>query len=144
MTWSKVGDNATAVNSVLELAKGIGVNIGPENINDAYFLRKTGTSDKKRVAVKFSNKQSKDKLMSLKPKLKENKNLSAAFVNDFLTKETLDLLNYVTALKNVGYSFVFARSGRIFYMKSETSRAQVVRCEEDLDKLILSATNSQT
>ena len=82
--------------------------------------------------------------MFVKPKLKENKDSSAVFANGFLSKETLDLLNYARALKNVGYSFVFATGGRIFYKKSETSKAQVVRCEEDVDKLLMSVTTFQS
>ena len=72
----KVGGNATAVDSMLELANSVGVNMGPENINDAHFLHKKDTSDKKNSFVKFSNKQSKHNLMSVKPKLKENKDSS--------------------------------------------------------------------
>lgn len=143
----EVTEGATAVDSVIELSKSVGVNIDPQNIDEAYFIRSKKSSNrnnnvndgKKNIVVKFSSKAVKDKLMAAKPKLKENENTNNVYVNDFLSRETLNLLNYSRSLKEVGYQIVYARNGKVFYKKSAISRAQVINSEEDVDKLLLNA-----
>ena len=76
-----------------------------------FFARKALVIKRALLLNLLTNSQ---KITSIKPKLKDNKDSSAVFVNDILSKETLNFLNYARALKNVGYSFVFARGGRIF------------------------------
>lgn len=134
------------MDSVIELSKSIGVSMGPENIAEAFFLRNRKNSsknEKKSVIVKFSTKSCKDKLMSAKSKLKENENMSGVYVNDYLSRETLNLFNYAKALKEVGYQHVFARNGRVLYKRSDISRPQVIRSEEDVDKILLNATTNK-
>lgn len=147
----KVAEGATAVDSVIELSKSVGVDIVPQNIDIAYFLcskkvlnkNNRKEDEKKSVVVKFASKSSKDKLMAAKSKLKENESTSSVFVNDFLSRETLSLLSYARALKEVGYQFVFARNGRVFYKRSEISRPQVIKSEEEVDELLLNAAVSK-
>lgn len=144
-----VPEGVSAVDSVIELSKSVGVDLAPESINEAYFIRNNknvnnkSSNTKKMVVVKFSTKEAKGKLMMAKAKLKETESTSSVFINDFLSKETLNLLNYARSLKNAGYMYVYARGGRVFYKRSDISRPPVVRCEEDVDELLLQATTTK-
>lgn len=137
----KPEENLSAAEAVLNLSKGIGVDMKTENIEDAYFLNnRNKKSDKKNVIVKFIGKTSKDKLMAAKSKLKsEDDNSNQVFIRDLLSKETLNLLHYAKTLKTVGYKFVYPNHGRIFVKKSEISRPRVLRNEDDVDQLLLEA-----
>lgn len=137
-------EGTTAVESILNLSKSIDVDIKPENIEDAFFLssnKKVG--QKKTAIVKFCTKAAKDKLMSAKPKLKEIESMKSVYVNDFLSKETLELLNYSKAIKKVGYQHVFVKNGRVLYKRSDISKPQVIRSEEDVDTILLNATTTK-
>lgn len=140
----EVSNEATAVDTVLEFAKKAGVDVRKENIDEAYFLRNNdkASNKKKSVVVKFSSKSAKDTIMAVKPKLKDDPLMGSVYVNDFLSKETLNLFNYAKTLKNVGYRFVFVRNGRVLYKRSEISRPQVVKSEEDVNAILLEATTT--
>lgn len=144
-----VEEGMTAVDSVIKLTKDVGVDINPSNIDDAFFIRnktvsnQVGKGIKRSAIVKFSSKSAKDKLMSIKPKLKENETTRSVFVNDLLCKETLNLLNYARALKEVGYTYVYTRNGKVFYKRSQISRPQMISTEEDVDKLLITATSGK-
>lgn len=92
------------------------------------------------VVVKFNSKKTKDVMMSAKPLLKDNDSTKGVFINDYLSRETLSLLNYAKSLKGVGYRAVYAASGRIFAKRSELSKAKVIANEDEVDKLLLEAT----
>lgn len=127
----------------MELSQKVGADIGPENINEAYFIRnKTaskegGLDQKSSIVVKISSMSAKQKLMAVKLKLNENMNI--VLINDFLSKETLNLYNYARALKEVVFSYVYSTNGTVFYKRSEISKSQIVRSEEDLDKILLNS-----
>ncbi|XP_017469382.1 PREDICTED: uncharacterized protein LOC108361293, partial [Rhagoletis zephyria] len=141
----KVSDGATAVESVLTLTKNAGVDVQREHIEDAFFLpNNKPTNGKKTVVVKFSNKSAKDKMMASKSKLKDNPATNSVFINDFLSKETLILFNYAKALKNIGYRSVYVRGGRVMYKRSEISRPQIIRSEEDVKRILLEATTTKS
>lgn len=140
-----VSDGSSAVESVLNLAKTVGVEIVPEKIDEAYFLRNNKTSgEKKSVVVKFCNKTTKDNIMVSKPKLKENSATSGVFVNDYLSKETMQLFNYAKTLKNVGYRHIFVRNGKVQYKRTDISRPQVIRSVEDIDNILMKAATKKT
>ena len=64
ITGAKPKENISAVDAVVKLSAALGAVMRSESINNACFL--------KTVVVKFCSKQSKSKLMSISPKLKEN------------------------------------------------------------------------
>lgn len=135
-------DGTTAVESILKLSKSIDVDIKADNIEDAFFVGRKD-SQKKTAIVKFCTKAFKDKLMSAKPKLKEIESTKSVYINDFLSKETLELFNYSKSIKKVGYQHVFVKNGRVLYKRSEISKPQVIRSEEDVDNILLNATTSK-
>lgn len=138
-------ENASAVECVLEFTKSVAPDIKAENIEEAYFVggMQNGDNRKKTAVVKFSDRASKNKLMAVKPKLKENESTKSVFVNDFLSKETLELFNYAKSIKEVGYQIVFVKNGRVMYKRSAISRPQVIRSEQEVDEIILNATTNK-
>lgn len=150
----EVPDGSSAVDTIIKLTSEVGVELNAESIDDAYFVKKrnnrTGKNEKKNeekaekqtVVVKFNSKKSKEKLMSVKPKLKETE--SNIFVNDFLSRETLSLLNYAKTLKTVGYRAAYAAGGKIFVKKSELSKPKFIASEEEVDELLLEATTNRS
>lgn len=136
----------TAIAAVLQLAKTTGVDIQPDIIDDAYFIskRRSVTNDMKSVVVKMKSKKSKEKMMSMKPKLKEGENTKNIYIQDFLSRESMQLLNYARTLKTVGYRSVYAAGGRIFIKKSELSKPKIIHSEDDVNKLLLDATTYQS
>lgn len=144
----KVESGATAVDTVLKLTSEVGVKLKSDTIEDAYFIKKRSVSNDKKsdtqaMVVKFNSKLSKDLMMSIKPKLKENETTKDVFVNDMLSRETMNLFNYAKALKNVGYRSVYTASGRVFIKRSELSKAKMIRSEDEVDKLLLEATTNK-
>lgn len=141
----------SALDTVLKLTSDAGVVLKPECIDDAYFIKKRNNKNAKQtdkqnekhmVVVKFNSKKSKEKMMSVKPILKENEATKTVFVSDFLSRETLGLLNYAKSLKEVGYRAVYAAGGRVFVKRSELSKSRVITNEEDVDNLLLEASVS--
>lgn len=143
-----VPTGSTAVDAVLKLTKDAGVELNPESIDDAYIIKKKNKevnktqkqSDKQTVVVKFNSKKSKDMMMSVKPILKENESLKNVFVNDYLSRETMNLLNHARTLKTVGYRAAYAAGGKVFVKRSELSKPKFIANEEEVDKLLLEAT----
>lgn len=104
--------------AVLDLAKKTGADIRENEIDDAYFLNANNNkSAKKSLVVKFVNKNSKKVFMSGKAKLKQIDELKTVYINDLLSKESLEVFNYAKTLKTVGYKFVYAKDGNIFARK---------------------------
>lgn len=140
----QVGDNVKPVDVIVELSKKVGVEMEVNAIEDAYIVgKKKHPSEKKTVVVKFSSKINKDKLMSAKPKLKDHEMTKMVYVNDFHSKETLNLLHHAKTLKSIGYQHVYAKNGRVFCKKSDISRQLVIRSEDDVDRLLLEATTNK-
>lgn len=75
--------------------------------------------------------------MKEKKKLKEVDELKNVFVNDFLTKESLELLKYAKSLKAVGYKFIYTQSGKIIARKDEKSRQVFLKNMDDIDQLLM-------
>lgn len=71
--------------------------------------------------------------MHEKSKMKDIEEFKGVFINDFLCKESLELLNYAKSLKSVGFNFVYARGGNVFAKKDEKSRQILLRTMEDVD-----------
>lgn len=141
ITGIKVNDGESAVGAVLKLTKEAGVIMTEENISDAYFIKtKSVTNDRKSVVVKFNSKKLKDKLMSIKPKLNENNDTKRVFVHDYLSRETMSLLNYAKSLRAVGYRSVYAADGRVFTKMSELSKPRQLKTIEEVDDLLMRAT----
>ncbi|KAI8117949.1 hypothetical protein CVS40_10315 [Lucilia cuprina] len=134
----------TAVNVVLNIASKAGINIQEDDVDETYFLngnkqnKKNKQNNRKSIVVKFTNKQTKQKLMREKSKLKEINELKNVFINDFLCKETLQLLNYAKSLKEVGFKFIYAKNGNIFAKKNEKSRQYIIilKTMDDVDELL--------
>lgn len=142
ITGITTSTDTSAVDTVLELAKTTGVVIGPECIDDAYFVNnKRGvTNDKKSVVVKMNSKRAKSTMMSMKPKLREREETKNIYVQDFLSRESMNLLNYARTLKTVGYRSVYAAGGKVYIKRSELSKPKIIRSEDDVNKLLLEAT----
>lgn len=139
-----INNDISAADAVIQISKLVGVEITKETIDDAYFLKtKNQSNTKKSLVVKFNSKTAKEKLMSVKSKLKNNEITKTVYVNDFLSKESMELLNYARTLKSVGYHAVYSYSGRIFAKKSEITKPRLIRSEEDVDAILLEATTSK-
>lgn len=67
----------SAVDTILKITNDTGVELQPDSIEDAYFIKKRNAAavdtngGKKVMVVKFNSKKSKEKLMSIKSKLYE-------------------------------------------------------------------------
>lgn len=137
-------DGTNAVDAVVKLSKDVGIDLEPNAVEDAYFLKNKRQSNKgKTLVVKFSSKVHKDKLMSSKSKLKEKESTSDVFVRDYHSKETMNLFHHAKSLKTIGYQHVYARNGKVFCRKSDISKQQIIRCEEDVDNMLMEATTSK-
>lgn len=135
----KENNNKDAVQLVIDMAKTTGANISEKEIDDAYFLnnrRINNSKSKSSLVVKFNNKKSKQTFLSEKSKLKEVEKYKEVYVNDFLSKETMEILKYAKSLKSVGFKFVYARAGIVFAKIDEKSRPYRLRKMEDVDGLL--------
>lgn len=146
----EVPSGSTAVDAILKLTKDAGVDLQPECIDDAYIIRRKHNKnktdrqgEKQTVVVKLNSKKSKDKMMSVKPILKENETFKNVYVNDFLSRETMNLLNHAKTLKTVGYRAVYAVGGKIFVKRSELSKPKFIANEDDVDELLLESTTNR-
>lgn len=139
----KVNEGDKAIDAVMGLSKDVGVEIEPSAVEDAYFMRNYNNDDKKTVVVKFSSKINKDKLMSSKCKLKENEKTSDVYVYDFHSKETLNLWNHAKSLKAIGYQHVYVRNENVFCKKNDLAKQQLIRCEDDVDRMLFDATTNK-
>lgn len=136
-------ESDTAIESVIKTFDKVGVSVKPEEIEEAFFIRKNKNANKQTVVAKFNSKGSKQKVMNAKVKLYENECTKSVYVNDFLSKETLTLLNYAKALKAVGYSRVYASGGRVLTKKSEMSKPLLIRSNNEVDELLLQSTTNR-
>lgn len=140
----KVANNLSALDAVENLSKNAGVSFQKSAVEDAYFLKnKNQNNDRKTVVVKFSSKAHKAEFMSSKAKLKEDEKTKNVFVNNFNSKETMNLFYHAKSLKTIGYQFVFIKNGRVYCKKSEASKQQLIYNEDDVDKILLNATTSK-
>lgn len=137
----EASDGESAVDAVLKFTKEVGVEINEESISDAYFLKnKNPANNKKSVVIKLNTKKSKEKLMAVKPKLREAEKTKKIYVNDYLGRETMNLFNYAKSLKKIGYRSIYVFEGRVFTKMSELSRPKLIRSVEEVDELLLKAT----
>lgn len=142
-----IGKEINAINAVLDIAHKIGADIKADNISEAYVLSnksKKEENGRRAVVVKFISKIHKDKFMAEKRKLKQNNELKHVFINDFLSSETMKLYNYAKSVKKVGYKFVFSRGSKIFVRKNEDSAIITIRSMDDVDKLLMKASNNES
>lgn len=142
----QVKENTNAIDTLLEISKGVGLSLNEGDVESAYFLKKKdykNASEKRTMIVKFETKKSKDKLMQAKSKLKENEKTKSIYVNDCLGKETFNVFNHAKALKKVGYQSVYTFNGRVYVRKSELSKPRPIKSEEDVDDLLMEATTSR-
>lgn len=140
----EVKQDSTAVDTVLELTKTVGLSLKEENIEDAYFFKKTGSKNDniRTMVVKFNNKRSKDALMASKSKLKGNEATKEVYVNDYLSKETLSLFNHAKGLKAIGYNFVYTNGTRVFVKRREISKPRIIKTEDDVDEIMAAASTA--
>lgn len=139
-----VKEGATAVQSLIDVTKLIGMEIKEENIENAYFMKKRNTSNaKQNMVVKFNSKSEKDKLMDSKMKFKDNECTKSIYVNDFLSKESFELFNYAKSLKSVGYQSVYTHNGRIYAKKNAITRPRFIRNAEDVDSILIEASTNK-
>ncbi|XP_075163372.1 uncharacterized protein LOC142236006 [Haematobia irritans] len=138
VTGIQTADGVSAEAAVIKLASDVGVSVSQESISDAYFLKTK--NDKKSIVVKLNSQKTKDKLMLVKSKLNEKDETKSVFIHEYLSRETMALLNYAKSLKNIGYRSVYAKNGRIFVKMSELSRPRQLQNMEEVDELLLQAT----
>lgn len=131
-------ENVKPTDIVLNIAKKTGASISEADINETYFLGRGKTStQKKSVVVKFNNRKTKEDFMQKKKNMKAVTDLKNVYVNDFLSKDTLELFKHAKSLKSVGYKIVYIRSGKIFAKKDENSRQLKINNMDDVDRLLL-------
>ena len=62
----------------------MGVKLKAENIPEAFFIKNrnghSNTPNKQKLVVKFNSKKTKEQLMNVKPKLKENIEIQKAII----------------------------------------------------------------
>lgn len=138
-----VGD-ATAVDTIITIMKKVEVDLKPEEIDAAYFLKKKNNTKKQTIVVKCNTFKTKQALMAAKSKLMEKEETKSIYVNDFLSRETLALLNHARTLNTVGYRRVYVHGGRVFTKRSELSKPKLIRCAEEVDELLLEATTNRS
>lgn len=80
--------------------------------------------------------------MDVKSKLKDNEKTKAVYVNDFLSRESLELFNYAKSLKSVGYKFIYTNGNKIYAKMSSITRPRIIRNQEDVDDILLQATTN--
>lgn len=88
------------VEVVMNIAQKVGAKISECEIDDAYFIRRKNNTNSS-VVVKFKNKSSKMSLLKEKKKLRECEDTKSVYVNDFLSKENIELLKHAKSLKSV-------------------------------------------
>lgn len=130
-------EKSTAVDVVLDVAKKAGAGICENEIDEAYFTNRNKNPNKTSVVVKFTNRKSKFAFMKEKKKLKDIDELKTVYVNDFLPKESMEILQHAKSLKSVGFKYVYTREGKIFAKEQEDSRQILLRCMDDVDALLL-------
>lgn len=64
-------------------------------------------------------------------------------VHDYLSRETMSLLNYAKSLRAVEYRSVYAADGRVFTKMSELSKPRQLKTIEEVDDLLMRATTHQ-
>lgn len=132
----KVDGDVNATGVVLEIAKKAGADICEDEVDDAYFLNKSKQPGTKSVVVKFSNNKAKQTFMHEKSKLKNIDGFKSVYVNDFLSRESMQMFNYAKSLKSVGYKFVFTKGGTVFAQFNENSKQIRLRTMDDVDKIL--------
>lgn len=138
----KIGD-LNAVDVLVTVMKNVGVDFKADEVDDAYFTRKRPDQKKQSMVVKLNSHKSKQKLMSAKPKLKDNEATKGVFINEFLSRQTLGLLNHAQTLKTVGYRRVYVRGGKVYAKMNETSRPKLIHSADDVDSVLLAATTAR-
>ncbi|KAI8118713.1 hypothetical protein CVS40_9708 [Lucilia cuprina] len=139
-----IKDNADAMTAVLDLAKQTGAEVVENDIEDAYFLPNRNKKNNKRfMVVKFLNRKSKQVFMNEKAKMKTIDELKSVYVNDFMSRETMEIFNYAKVLKEVGFKFVYARGSKIFAKRDEKAKQNQIRSMDDVDKILMSATGGK-
>lgn len=98
---------------------------------------------KRTMVVKFNNYKVKQAVMSTKSELKKSDETKSIFINDYLSKETLSLFKHAKSLHSVGFTSVYVRSGNIFVKRSGIARPKLIKTFDDVDELLLQATNYQ-
>lgn len=142
----KAKDGTNAVDKLLEISKDVGLNLVDNEIESAYYLRKRNNSngnDKQTMVVKFESSKSKIKLMQIKKKLKEKEETKSVFINDFLSKETLNIFKHAKTLKTIGYQAVYTYNGSVYAKRSEISKPRIIKSEEEVDGILMEATTSK-
>lgn len=129
-----------AVESVIKLMESVDVTLSANEFEDAYVIGKNKNAAKTSIVAKFTTKSSKQKIMSAKSKLNQKEETKNVFINDFLGKETLELLNHAKSLKTVGYRRVYASNGKVFVKMGELSKPRVIHSADEVDKLLLEST----
>lgn len=137
-------ENMKAVDAIISVMNHVGVDLKADEVDDAFFIKRKPNQKKQSMVVKLNSTKSKQKIMSSKPKLKENEATKTVYINDYLSKETLGLLNHAQSLKTVGYRGVYARAGRVYAKMSELSRPKLIHSADDVDNLLLEATTARS
>lgn len=135
----KTNEYENAIDVVMDLAKKTGANISKQEVEEAYFLNNNAT--KKSVVVKFVNNKSKKTLMSEKSKLREIEDFKSVYINDFLSRETVQLLTYAKALKSVGYKYIFPKGGNVCAKRDTSSKQIYIKSMEHVDNILCKTVN---
>lgn len=132
----KLSEEVNPVDMVMDVARMTGAGIRKEEIDEAYFTRRDKQANKASLVVKFTNKKSKTEFMRDKKKLHEIEGMKAVYVNDFLTKENLDLLRHAKSLRAVGFKFVYVQNGKVMAKKQEKAKAIWMKSMDDIDNML--------
>ncbi|XP_061402777.1 uncharacterized protein LOC133338626 [Musca vetustissima] len=131
-----VDDKTKPIDVVIAVANTIGAKIVEDDVEDAYFLKKKNQASPKTVVVKFVNNKTKLKFMQEKKKLREQLETKSVYINDFVSKDTMEVFHHAKSLKAVGYKFIYTHGGKVFAKKDEKSKQIRLKSMGDVDDLL--------
>lgn len=134
-------EDFSATNFVTNLASGVGVPMQSSAISST-FVRDNKDKKSKTLVVKFNSISDKNLLMSKKSKLKEVKEFEHVVVQDKLSYENLQLFNYASKLRTIGFKYVYHVKNVIYAKKEEGSRGLIIRNFDVVDNLLLTASTN--
>lgn len=129
---------------ILKISDNFDQKIKKEDIDNIYRVEhKTELRKNSPIVVSFLRKTDKDKFLTMRKRrslytneLNLGENRSQIFINEYLSKNTKELLWKTKKLKEEKkYKYVWTKGGTIFIKKNENSEVLKINTREDLEKI---------
>jgi len=120
--------SATSEKVFLEFCNSkLGLTIDPKDISVAHRLGKKRIGVARPIIVRFSNRKTRDLIMSEKKKLRQRSGAGNIYINEHLTEVNAKLFSSARALwRNNKLAGTWTRNGRVFVKTLETAGSDVV------------------